>query len=119
MTTKKTLLLDRDEWDLVLDAAGNIAVASPPYAVAQDVASAARLFKGELFFDASKGVPYFEDIFGKLPPVSLLAAEIEDAAKTVPGVVDAQLVVESFDSRTVSGQLIFTDEDSNTNGIVY
>lgn len=35
----KTLLLDQKSWDLTLDAAGNIAVAAEPYAIAQDVAS--------------------------------------------------------------------------------
>ena len=44
MTTYSTLLLDQTEWDLVLDASGNIALASPPYALAQDVASAVRTF---------------------------------------------------------------------------
>ena len=35
-----TLYLDPQSWDLVLDAAGNIAMAKGPYAKAQDVASA-------------------------------------------------------------------------------
>ena len=39
-----TLLLDPDTWDLTVDNNGNIAVAAPPYAVAQDVASAIRTF---------------------------------------------------------------------------
>ena len=44
-----TLYLDPQSWDLVLDAAGNIAMAKDPYAKAQDVASACRLFSGELY----------------------------------------------------------------------
>jgi len=40
-----TLLLDLDNWDLTVDAAGNWAVASPPYAIAQDVASAIKTFQ--------------------------------------------------------------------------
>ena len=35
-----TLLLDRTVWDLLLDGSGNIAIATEPYATAQDVASA-------------------------------------------------------------------------------
>lgn len=117
MATYKTLLLDTEVWDLVLDANGDIAVASPPYAVAQDVACAVRTFRGEVYYDGDQGVPYFQEILGQLPAPAKLASEIEAAARTVPGVVDAQLVVTSFDSRTVSGQLIFTDEDSTTNAI--
>ncbi len=41
----KTLLLDTDEWDLVLDANGDIALADEPYAISQDVASAIRTFQ--------------------------------------------------------------------------
>lgn len=42
----KTLLLDRATWDLAVDAQGNIAVADVPYATAQDVSSAVRVFRG-------------------------------------------------------------------------
>ena len=55
-----TLLLDASAWDLVLDANGDIALAAPPYAVAQDVASAISLFLGELWYDTTQGVPYFQ-----------------------------------------------------------
>ena len=65
----KTLLLDVESWDVILDAASNIAIASEPYAVAQDVASAIKLFAGELWYDTTKGVPYFASILGKSPPV--------------------------------------------------
>ena len=43
----KTLLLDLNAWDLVLDSSGNIALASEPYSVVQDVASALRTFAGD------------------------------------------------------------------------
>ena len=60
-----TLYLDPQSWDLVLDTAGNIALAKDPYAKAQDVASACRLFAGELYYDTEKGIPYFEETLGK------------------------------------------------------
>ena len=52
-----TLYLDPQSWDFVLDAAGNIAMAKDPYAKAQDVSSACRLFAGELYYDTEKGIP--------------------------------------------------------------
>jgi len=64
-----TLLLDTDKWDLVLDVSGNIAVASDPYSVAQDGASALKLVSGELWYDTTRGVPYFQRIFGKAPNI--------------------------------------------------
>lgn len=112
-----TLLLDLTFWDLVLDSSGNIAVASAPYAVAQDVASAQRTFQGEVWYNSLIGIPYFRDIFGENPPVSLLAAYMVDAALTVPDVVANPAPVftlQSFQGRTVVGQTTFTDSDGNT-----
>lgn len=112
-----TLLLDRTQWDLVLDSNGNIALASPPYALEQDVASAVRLFLGELWYDTTKGIPYFEEILGQLPPVSLLTAYIEAAALSVPGVISARCIISSFQDRSVSGEIQFID-DSGIGGSI-
>jgi hypothetical protein len=114
-----TLLLDQTAWDLVLDANGNIAVASPPYSLAQDVASAVKLFLGELWYDSTKGVPYFEEIIGKLPPQSVIVSQIENAALTVPGVVTARCIITSLTDRVVSGQIQFIDESGAENGVSF
>jgi hypothetical protein len=60
----RSLLLSRPAWDLVLDASGNIAVASAPYAIAQDAASAIRLFAGEHWYDTAQGIPCFSQVLG-------------------------------------------------------
>lgn len=112
-----TLLLDRTYWDLVLDSAGNIAMATAPYALAQDVASAVKLFLGELYYNTFKGVPYFSQVLGKLPPASVLLQLIEAAALSVPGVVTATVVIQSFNSRQVTGQIQFTDESGVTTAV--
>ncbi len=117
MTTYSTLLLDQTEWDLVLDASGNIALASPPYALAQDVASAVRTFLGEVWYDTTEGIPYWTEILGQLPPASLLIELINQAALTVPGVVSAQTSIGSFGDRTVKGQILFVDENNETTTI--
>lgn len=106
----KTILLDTVTWDPVLDVFGNIAVASDPYSLAQDAASAIRLFQGELYYDTLKGVPYWTSILGKSPPpLSLMKAKFVEAAKTVPGVVAAQCFIASVSDRGVSGQVQVTD----------
>ena len=109
-----TLLLDTAEWDLVLDVSGNIALASEPYSIAQDVSSAVRLFLGELYYDTTKGVPYFEEILGQNPPLSLIKAEVVKAALTVPDVVSAKCTIASFSNRAITGQVQVTDTSGTT-----
>ena len=108
-----TLLLDNTNWDLVSDAAGNIAMASEPYSFAQDVASALKLFLGELWYDFTAGVPYFTDILGHAPPITFFQEVMVQAALTVPGVVSAECTISATDNRTVTGQVTFT----TTNGL--
>jgi hypothetical protein len=100
-----TLLLDQTAWDLVVDANGNIALATDPYSLAQDAASAIRLFQGELYYDTTQGTPYFSTILGRAPPLSYLKAKFVAAALTVPGVVAAQCFISSIKGRAVSGQV--------------
>jgi hypothetical protein len=107
----KTLLLDTQAWDLVLDSNGNIALASPPYATAQDVASAMRLFLGELWYDTAQGVPYWQQLLGQNPTSSQISAAFNQAALTVPGVVAASTIITSFAGREVTGQVTFTTSD--------
>lgn len=119
MTMNNTLLLDRSAWDLVIDASGNIAMAAPPYSLAQDVASAVKLFLGELWYQTPKGIPYFSEVLGTLPPPSLLTGLIEQAALTVPGVASAQCIIQTFKDRVVTGQVQFIDEAGQAAGVTF
>jgi len=119
MTRLNTLLLDQTEWDLVIDSMGNIAMATPAYALAQDVASAVKLFVGELWYDTTKGIPYFANVLGHLPPISLLAGYIEKAALTVPGVVSAQCIISKFANREMTGQIKFIDEFGAAHAVAF
>jgi hypothetical protein len=110
----KTLLLDLTFWDLLTDAAGNIAVAEDPYAIAQDVASAVRTFLGEVWYDTSLGVPYFQQILGKTPPLTVFQELIVQAALTVPGVATAECTISAFEDRRVTGQVTFTTTRGQT-----
>lgn len=105
-----TIFLHPDTWDLVLDDAGNIAMAKDPYSKAQDVASAVRLFKGELYYNTIKGIPYFEETLGKKQSYALYQYRLEKAALTVPGIVRAKANVIGRENRVLSGQILFTDE---------
>ena len=115
--TMNTLQLSIDNWDLQLDANGNLIIATPPYSTAQDVASAVRTFLGEVFFDQSLGVPYTQQIFNQIVPLSVLQSGIEAAALTVPGVLTATAVIQTFENRQVSGQVLITDSDGNSSTV--
>lgn len=111
-----TLLLDVGLWDLTLDAYGNIAVAAPPYALAQDVASACRTVLGEVYYDDTLGVDYFGKIFGQTPPAAVFQEQFIAQAELVPGVVTATCIIESYSAATreTTGQIIFTDVNNQT-----
>ncbi len=113
----KTLILDTALWDLVTDNNGNIALASEPYAIAQDVASAVKTFLGEQWYDTTVGVPYFTKMLGRFPPIALIKSKLEAAALTVPGVVSARVTIKSFTDRVISGQVQFIDTAGVANNV--
>jgi|SRR6516164_6495902 hypothetical protein len=101
-----SLLLDQVSWDAVVDTFGNIAVCQEPYAFAQDAACQAKLFQGELWFDTTQGVPYWQAILGKMPPLAYLKAQYIIAAELVPGVHNANVFIASISpDRSISGQI--------------
>lgn len=110
----KTLLLDVDAWDLTLDAQGNIAVADDPYSQAQDAASELRLFRGELLYDTSQGVPYWQEILGRPPGVQLMVAKFQQAAMKVPGVTNASCSISSVAGRETVGTVLITNVEGRT-----
>lgn len=101
-----TLLLDRGPWDLCLDAFGNIARAGAPYATIQDVASASRLFVGELYYGPpARGIPFWMEAFGRPYPTPLLKARLTTAALAVPGVASARTFLTNVAERSIEGQI--------------
>ena len=119
MTEYSTILLDRTNWDALVDSAGSIAVADPAYSLAQDVASAIKLFLGEAYYATNRGVPYRQVILGKRPPLPVFKAKMVAAARTVPGVVSAVCYVTSFTNRAITGQVQFTDERHQTQTVAF
>lgn len=100
-----TILLDTVTWDLLLDINGNIAMATEPYSLAQDAASAIKTFFGEVYFDTTIGVPYLTQIFGKSPTIAYLKAIFVAAAETVEDVSSAECFIASVSDRVVAGQV--------------
>jgi hypothetical protein len=108
-----TLLLDRTAWDLVLAADGNIAVASEPYALSQDAASAVKTWLGEVYFDTTVGIDW-PSILAHSPQIGLTKQKIVDAALTVPDVGAAACFLSAFSDRVVEGQLQVTGTSGQT-----
>ena len=103
----KSIFLNPNTWDLALDAAGNIAVCTDPYRMAQDVSCAIRTFNGELYFDNDWGVSQFET-----PVLPLIQKQYEDLALTVSGVTSAQCIISSIDrsTRKTRGYVILNND---------
>jgi hypothetical protein len=108
-----TLLLDTVAWDLVLGADGNIAVATEPYAIAQDAASGIRTCQGECWYDTTIGIPYFASVLGEAPSLSLMKSFFVQAALRVPDAVSAVAFISGFTDRVITGQVQITDSQGN------
>jgi len=119
MIYQNTILLDQSAWDMVLDSNGNIAMASSPYSIAQDVASVVRTFIGECWYDTSLGLPYWSQILGKKPSMSFIANKIQAAALTVPNVASAAVSFTNFSNRELTGQILITDTDNAVNSVAF
>jgi len=117
MTT--SILLALNSWDATVDTKADIALASEPYSTAQDVATACRTFQGELWYDTTAGVPYFQLILGKLPPLQLVKSILVKTAKSVLGVLTANVFFTSFNKRTLSGQIQITNNDGTTATVAF
>jgi len=111
-----TLLLDWDTHDLCLDSLGNIALASAPYAVAQDAETQVSTFLGECWYDTSQWVDWWGQILGKDPPASVVISLIEIQALLVPDVKQVKITLAGITTpgREGVGQMLVTDTDSNT-----
>ncbi|MCE2578678.1 hypothetical protein NO263_09950 [Gluconacetobacter entanii] len=104
-----SLLLDRTTWDLCVTASRDIAVASAPYCVLQDVATAVRTFVGECWYDTAKGIAYFSLILGVGQSPAAFRAQVEATAKAVSGVADARCVLTAIGAdRVLSGAILVT-----------
>lgn len=80
-------------------------MASTTYSTQQDVASAVRTFQGEVWYDTSLGVPYWGQVLGQQPPLSLVKSLVVTEALRVPNVVSARMYVSSFTNRQIQGQI--------------
>lgn len=115
----KTLYLNNDSWDLELDAFGNFKLKSNKDQIAQDVASAVRVFIGECWYDNTQGMPYMDSILGKNPSSAFLRAKIEAAALTVPQVVATTVTRLQLVNRVLTGEILIQDSLGQTTTVTF
>lgn len=113
------LTLDLDEWDLTLDAAGNIATASGVYAIAQNVANAVRLFTKDAYYDPDKGIPHFLIDLGHRPQQSVIQSNINRVARRVNGVASASLDTVEIEDRILRGVINITTKDGASADVTF
>lgn len=95
------------DWDLYCDKdTKNIAIKSGNNALAQDVASSVRVFKGEIPMDIDRGIAYNkpETLRGSLN------FEMRDQAKLISGVSDASAVFDKLENRELSCTIYVTTD---------
>lgn len=107
-----TLLLDSATWDLAVDAKGNIACATTPYAIAQTVSCAVRVFQEECWYNTALGLPYLGAVLGHRQSAALFRTDVEQAARATPGVASATCLLTGISpQRRLSGMVQLTTTD--------
>ena len=101
----------------VLSGSG-IATVAGPYAIAQNVANAVRLFTNDAYFDADRGIPHFDIELGHKPPYSILRTRILQAARAVEGVADATVTFDR-DKRVLGGEILLTLTTGDTVSVAF
>ena len=114
--TSKTAKLTAD-WDLQLNAEGNLILAHDDYAIAQNCANEIRLFTNDAYFQQLNGIAWFESQLGKPLEESLIKSEIRDACLRVDGVESVTNIELKFfdkETRTLHAEITILTEN-NTN----
>lgn len=106
-----TLLFNPESWgELLVNARGDIAVASEPYRTAQDVSTATKMFKADLWYNISEGIPYLEEVYAKDADIPVLRDFLEKQAFKINGVFAVEVLMSDFTDRKLSGRVIINNE---------
>lgn len=119
-TTGHTLFLDTDTWDVTLDSGGNIATASGPYAIAQNVANAVRLFTKDAYYDPDRGIPHFSIELGhKQGQLGVLRSRIIRNVTRLEGVDSAEVSFYGIRNRELTGNISLTMTSGETGDVAF
>jgi hypothetical protein len=113
--TDKTFKLTED-WDMQLDAEGNIILADSDYAIAQNCANEIRLWTNDAYYQADNGIDWMNVQLAKGLDATVLRSEIRAACMRVAGVQSvSSIVLNSFDTETreLRGEIVVITENGN------
>src|SRR5574344_301729 len=108
--TQKTLQLN-DNWDLFVDAKGDLSVTdknSKDYAIAQNVANAFRLFSNDAYYFTDEGIPHFLIELKKDAKFNILKSRLKSTAKKIDGVQDCEIKLLKIEDRSLIGVAMLT-----------
>lgn len=108
----QSFYLGPDSWDLTLDGSGNLKVVANPYSIAQDVACAVKVVKGECYFDNTLGLRYYDKLLGQPCATGTISAAIRAEAMKLSTVISAQVTIIPGQS-TRNSQVYLEITDSN------
>lgn len=106
-----------DSWDIELDDNGNFALKEGQEQIAQDVATAVKIYKGEYVFDINRGVP-FNDVLGERLNQALIQEYMNKEAKRINGVLNTTVIFNDFDSsRVLDYDILISTEQGLIEGL--
>lgn len=111
--TARTMALSED-WQAVLDDAGNLVLKEGRAAIAQNVANECRLFIRDAYLAQDRGIPHFTVDLGDRPTRTVITTYLRDAARRVNGVLqikNVELTEFDLENRNIHGEIIFTTEE--------
>ncbi|EIC83961.1 hypothetical protein [Serratia sp. M24T3] len=115
----RSLYLDPDTWDLVLDGNGSLKTVTNPYSVAQDVACACKTILGEVIYDTTIGIPYFDTLLGRPVTTTTLSSWLQKQATRLSYVQSATVtLIPNRATRDTSGYISITDSNGTSSTLV-
>lgn len=112
------IALDPSSHDLLLTT--DLSLVTGVDAIKQHLKIRLWLFQGELFYDTSRGVPYYQDVLVKLPNLQIIESIFQDVILETPGVLSIdtmdlswdrslRLLSVSFDASVIGGTVDYTN----------
>lgn len=105
----KSLKLN-NEWDLELNAIGDITIVEDDLDLVQAVSTAVRLFQKDFIYDEDLGIPYIEEILGQTNSSAFYEPYIRQEASRIAGVANIELIDIAFNNRELIANIQITKE---------
>ncbi len=99
--TNKTFSVNENN-DIFLDSFGNLSISNATQAVLQQCAQAAKTLLGEMVYNVSDGVPYFQTLWIGVPNISQYLGALRRAFLSVTDVVEVVSLIADVSNNTLT-----------------